>query len=148
MSILPRKLLPILMAALALAGLSGCVHDSASYAIDEARDQVITLQRTQTWFWDPHVKVAVQVLGKPHCIGGGEIEKVPLTAEMVLYRPPAVYAEPLHILHFEDEYWAISTQSCRIQRFAEPPQELGARVGVFRPEKGTLRFEAEDGAGG
>jgi len=67
---------------------------------------------------------------------------------MELFRPPDVYVEPLHILHVENDYWAISTASCRIQKFAETPEDLGVRVGVFRPEQGVLRFEPEGGGQG
>jgi len=148
MPAIPRRIQSSLAALIALSGLTGCVHDSASYAMDEARDRVITLQRSQTWFWDKRAQVAVQVLGKPACIGGGEIDAVPLDAEMELFRPPEIYAEPLHILRVENDYWAISTQSCRIQKFAEPPEDLGVRVGVFRQEQGALRFEPEGGEGG
>ncbi len=125
--------------------LAGCVNDTASYLIDGSKEHTIMLRRVQDWFWQDTVELTIVASRMPECHGGIDIEDVPRSARLELYQAPPEYAEPIYILKIEDRHYAISTQSCRVQSFGEPPLDLGALVGVFKEEDGKFRFEPKTG---
>ena len=138
---MPRAWSKRLCALLAPLALAGCVHDTASYLID-VDDHAITLARQQAWFWQDTLSIDVTALRKPHCQGGGRIEAVPIDSEAILYRAPDEYAEPLFILRLGERYFAISTESCRMQVFAQAPETPGEELGRFDTRDGAFRFHA------
>jgi len=119
--------------------LGGCFQDTASYSLGE-REHAITLVRNQTWPWQDTVDVEVVALRMPHCNGGGSIKGVPEDAAYTLYRAPDEYPEPIFILKTGKRHFAISTQSCRLQKFDEAPEKLGTKLGQFRVEAGKFQF--------
>lgn len=129
--------------ALLAVPLSGCVQDTASYMIDDDRNHAVTLARAQIWFWDDHVDVSVIAARQPVCLGGINVTKVPRSAELVLHQAPDDYPEPMFILDAEGESYAVSTLSCRVQKFPTPPDDKGPRIGVFKEVDGRLRYTAE-----
>lgn len=126
--------------------LSGCVHDAAAYVFDSDKKHAITLIRSQNWFWEDTVKLAIVADRLPDCQDGMTIEGVPRTARIDLYRPESgVYAEPIYILQIENKHYAVSIFSCRAQAFEGIPDEKGALVGTFQEEGGRFRFAATGG---
>ena len=136
---MPRAWSKRLLTLAAPALLAGCALDTSSYVLAPP-DHAITLARYQNWFWQNELYVDVTALGLPECQGGGRIEQVPRDAELILYRAPEDYAEPLFILRLDERYYAVSTQSCRMQAFAQPPADSGVELGRFAERDGGFRF--------
>lgn len=130
---LPIALLPV---------LAGCVQDTASYMIDGDRNHAITVARAQKWFWSGAVDVSVIAARQPECLGGLDIKDVTRDTPLVLHRPPEDYAEPIFILEVKGEHYAVSTQSCRVQKFPAKPDDAGPEVGRYLEQDGKLRFVA------
>lgn len=126
--------------------LAGCLQDTASYTLGD-REHAITLVRNQTWPWQSTVDVNVTVMRKPDCNGGGSIPGVERDGAMTLYRAPDEYPEPILILKAGQRVYAISSYSCRLQRFEEAPDTLGRKLGRFVEEDGKFQF-VEAGAAG
>lgn len=120
--------------------LAGCVNDTASYLIDGSREHTIMLHRVQDWFWQDTVALTVAASRMPDCRGGIEIKDVPRSARIELYQAPPEYAEPIYILKIDDQHWAVSTLSCRVQAFEQAPANLGLRLGVFEEQDGKFAF--------
>lgn len=121
--------------------LAGCVNDTASYLIDGSREHTIMLHRVQDWLWQDTVALTIAASRLPECRGGIEVEDVPRNARLELYQAPPEYAEPIYILKIDARHYAISTQSCRVQAFEQPPADLGTRLGVFEEKEGRLAFD-------
>jgi hypothetical protein len=136
--------LPIrgLFGAALLAALAGCMSDSASYLIEDNNKHTITLLRNQDWFWKDSADVSIVPTRLPECQGSLTVKSVPRQAELALYWSPEEYAEPIYILDIEGAFYALSTQSCKVQPFKEKPANPGTPVGVFKEQNGRLTFEA------
>lgn len=134
----PRFMRLLLLSALPLL-LAGCLQDTASYQFEE-KDHAITLVRNQTWFWEDTLQVTVIALRLPHCNGGLDIPDVPEDTRVSLYRAPDEYAEPIFILKTGKRHFAVSTQSCRVQKFDDAPEPLGEKLGVFRVKDDKFQF--------
>ena len=131
------RLLPFV----AVLSLSGCLQDSASYAFPE-KDHAITLVRNQAWFWLDSVDVEVIAIRLPECNDGIRIEGVPRAGKLALYQAPDEYPEPIFILQTDQRHYAISTQSCRVQKFETAPAVLGEKLGQFQEKDGKFQFVA------
>lgn len=129
-----------LLASAALFTLAGCVNDTASFVIDGNRDHAITLTRSQKWFWEDKMVVAIVAARRPDCMGGAEIQDVPGNQPMALHQAPDVYPEPIYILDAAGSHYAISTVSCRVQKFATAPGDLGPVIGNFEAADGAFQF--------
>ena len=127
---------------LALPLLAGCVNDSASYAFPE-KNHAITLIRNQAWPWDADMELGIAVARQPDCDGGSRVKAVPMKAEISLFKAPDDYAEPIFILRVDKRDYAISTLSCQVQEFKEPPPDVGTRLGGFKEKDGKFAFVAE-----
>lgn len=133
------------LAALVLSlGLAACTQDTASYMVGGDKQNSILLIRNQTWFWESKVQLTIAPSRLPECTGSLEVEGVPKDAEIQLYRAPDEYAEPIFVLKTGDRHFAVSTVSCRVQEFKEPPEELGTHLGVFGERDGVFGFEAAE----
>lgn len=130
---LPFALLPV---------LAGCVQDSASYMIDGDSDHAIIVMRVQNWFWSSAVNVTVVAARQPDCLGGLDIKGVTRDTPLVLHQAPDEYAEPIYILEIKGEHYAVSTYSCRVQKFPAKPDDAGPEVGRYQEQDGKLRFVA------
>lgn len=131
-----------LLIAAALPALAGCVQDTASYMVDDNRNHAITVARAQKWAWSSGVDVSVIAARQPDCLGGLDVKDVPRGAELVLHRAPEEYAEPIFMLAIEGSYYAVSTQSCRVQKFAQVPADPGPEIGRYKEVDGKLQFVA------
>jgi hypothetical protein len=134
-----RHLLRAGLLAMLVLPLTGCVYDTAVYPI-EGRKHNISVSRDQNWFWQDTVNLHLIASRLPDCLESLRIEDVPRSAAIALYYPPQEYVEPIHIAEVNQGYYAISTASCRVQRFAGKPGDLGKRVGVFK-ELADGRFD-------
>ncbi len=126
----------------AVLTLTGCLQDSASYIFPE-KDHAITLVRNQPWFWMDTADIEVIAIRLPECNDGITLESVPRDAELTLYQAPDEYPEPIFILKTGKRHLAISTQSCRVQKFAEAPADLGEKLGGFVEKQGTFKFVSD-----
>jgi hypothetical protein len=131
-----------LIAAAVMPVLAGCVQDTASYVIGGERNHAITVARAQKWFWSDAVDVSIIAAHQPECLGGIDVRDVPRMTELVLHQAPDEYAEPIYILTVEGDHYAVSTVSCRVQKFPQAPAETGPVLGRFAEEDGRLRFVA------
>jgi hypothetical protein len=120
--------------------LAGCVNDTASYLVDGSREHTIMLHRLQNWFWRDTVALTITASRMPDCQGGAAIEDVPRKAALTLYQAPPEYAEPIYILDVDGRFYAISTQSCRVQAFDAPPPDPGRKLGVYEEKDGKFAF--------
>ncbi|MCX7673224.1 MAG: hypothetical protein N2Z63_06455 [Thiobacillaceae bacterium] len=132
-----RAALPIALAALLT---TGCVNDTASYLIEGSREHTIMLHRVQNWIWQDNLTLTVVARRMPDCQGGLDIKGVPRRVRPELYAAPPEYAEPIYILKLGKRHYAVSTLSCRVQAFKEPPAELGHKLGVFAEKNGRFAF--------
>jgi hypothetical protein len=135
-----RKLLRLLP-LLAVVSLTGCLQDSASYQFPE-KDHAITLMRNQPWFWLDTVAMEVIAIRLPECNDGIRVEDVPRDGTLPLYQAPDEYPEPIFILRTGERYYAISTQSCRVQKFEAAPANPGEIIGQFQEKDGKFQFVA------
>ncbi|NCS65140.1 MAG: hypothetical protein COS39_06520 [Hydrogenophilales bacterium CG03_land_8_20_14_0_80_62_28] len=122
--------------------LSGCVNDTASYMIDGDRNHAITLTRSQKWFWSDQVFVSVLAARQPECMGGLEIPEAPGGEAIALHQAPEEYPEPIYILDVAGNHYAISTDSCRVQKFVTAPADLGPVIGSFKTVNGKFQYVA------
>lgn len=129
----------VLIAA-ALPLLGGCVQDVASYMIDDDRNHAITVARAQKWAWSSGVDVSIIAARQPDCLGGLDVRDVARDAVLVLHRAPEEYAEPIYIMSIGGDHYAVSTLSCRVQKFPAAPAELGPVIGRFKEEDGKFRY--------
>jgi hypothetical protein len=123
--------------------LAGCINDASSYLIEGSPEHSITLKRTQNWFWQDSLELAVVVSRLPECQGGATIEQVPIAARPELYQAPPGYPEPIYILKVGQRHYAIGTLSCQVQKFQEAPDDLGTRLGVFEERAGKFGFHPD-----
>jgi hypothetical protein len=130
-----------LLPFVAVLSLTGCVQDTASYIFPE-KDHAITLVRNQTWFWKDTVNIDVIALRLPVCDGAMHVEEVPRSGKFAFYKAPDEYPEPIFILKIGKQLYAISTQSCQVQKFKEAPADLGEKLGVFSEKDGNFQFVA------
>jgi len=133
----PLRLLPLL----AVLSLTGCLQDTASYAFPE-KDHAITLVRNQPWFWKDTVDLEVIAIRLPDCNDGITVDAVPRDGKLALYQAPDEYPEPIFILKIEKRLFAISTQSCKVQKFKDTPEDLGEKLGQFYEKDGKFQFVA------
>jgi hypothetical protein len=131
------RLLPLL----AVLSLTGCLQDTASYQFPE-KEHAITLIRNQPWFWIDTVDLEVIAIRLPDCNDGITVDAVPRDASLALFQAPDEYPEPIFILQAGQRHYAISTQSCRVQKFDTAPADLGEKLGQFQEKDGKFQFVA------
>ena len=139
---LTLRLLPFI----GVLSLTGCLQDSASYAFPE-KEHAITLVRNQPWFWMDTADIEVIAIRLPECNDGITLDAVPRDAKLALYQAPDEYPEPIFILKTGKRHLAISTQSCRVQKFEEAPAELGEKLGELVEMEGVFKFVANKAGG-
>ena len=129
-----------LLAAMLPLALAGCINDAASYMIGGDRHHAITLTRTQKWFWEDKVILSIVAARQPDCMGGLEIQDVSSNEPIPLHQAPDVYAEPIYILDAGGHAYAISTQSCQVQKFETTPTDQGPVIGNFTTVDGQFQY--------
>lgn len=137
-----RSMTRPLIAAALLSALSGCMSDSAAYLVDGDKNHTITLLRNQDWFWKDTANINISPTRLPDCQESILVKDVPRKAELALYWAPEDFAEPIYILDIEGDFYALSTQNCKTQRFEEKPANPGTLVGYFTETDGKFGFTA------
>lgn len=128
-----RKIL-ILMIPLLLAG---CVKQSASYYISDARDHAITVLAEQEYFWNDAISLSLVAARFPDCQRAIPLGKVAGrdVAVQLFSNGEGVFTvkSGAHVVQ-------VDTQTCT--QLAEPAQNaLGEAVGVFRLGEQKMGFE-------
>jgi hypothetical protein len=131
-----------LMLLLVPLTLAGCISDTASYMIDGDRNHAVIVSRSQKWFWSDKVSITVLATRQPDCMGGLEIQDVPSGDPIVLHQAPDEYPEPIYIMDAGGNHYAVSNASCRVQKFATAPADLGPVVGSFKTVGGVFQYVA------
>ena len=123
--------------------LAGCMNESATYYLD-GREQSLTLQAKQPWFWDQRVDLEVVLSRLPDCQrGGGRGAPSPAEIARGVLRPGGgKSAEPILIPRRGGRHYALGLANCELQAFAAAPQKPGALLGAFRMEGRQLKFNA------
>jgi hypothetical protein len=114
--------------------LAGCVKQSASYYISDARDHAITVRAEQEYFWDDNITLTLVTSRFPDCQRAMPLAKAlkPDVAVELFSNGNDVFT-----LRSGTQVVQIDTQTCT--QLAEPaPDALGDGVGVF-----SLGTEAE-----
>ncbi len=137
----PRKF-SYLLPFVAILSLTGCLQDTASYTFPE-KDHAITLMRNQTWFWKETVNLDVIPIHLPNCHGGLQVKDVPRKGKLALFAAPDEYPEPLFILQIGKRFYAISTQTCEVEKFKKSPINPGQLLGQFYEKDGKFQFDAK-----
>jgi hypothetical protein len=132
-----------LLSIAVLPALAGCVQDTASFMINDDRNHAISVRRAQSWFWDKSLDVTIVVARQPECVGGLDVKGVDSGTELVLHRAPDEYAEPIFILDIQGVDYAVSTQSCRVQKFDAAPADPGPVIGRYKEVDGKFQYVAE-----
>lgn len=122
--------------------LAGCGKgDSASFLIDEATSQSLSLIRNKTFMWDDRWEQALVVSRFPDCQRRYPMKEAGTERFKVeVYRA----AEGGWILHQGSRWYVAETGQCLMQQFKEPPPEPGTLVGTFSDKAGQLRFVPEE----
>lgn len=122
--------------------LTGCENNAASYEIDNDKNHSISLLREQNIAWFGDVQQRFVVSRFPVCQRRFTIDPSgPKMKKIELYEvQPRLYAA-----HQGDNWYVLTTEDCRLQKFEEPPPVIppGRLVGVFMRKNGELIFRAE-----
>ncbi|MCK6382913.1 MAG: hypothetical protein L6Q52_01020 [Rhodocyclaceae bacterium] len=131
-----------LMLALPLL-LAGCMNESATCYLD-GREQSLTLQAKQPWFWEQRVELEVVMSHLPGCQRRSPLESaMPAEIALEVFRPEAgEFSEPILILRQGGRYYALGLANCELQAFKASPQKPGSLLGAFRMEGRQLKFKA------
>jgi hypothetical protein len=107
--------------------LAGCIKQSASYYVSDARDHAITVRAEQEYFWDDNITLTVVSSHFPECQRAMPMTKAPkgdLAVELFSK------GEGVFTLRAGSEIVQIDTQNCT--QLPDPaPNALGEGVGVF-----------------
>lgn len=118
--------------------LAGCVKQSASYYVSDARDHAITVRAEQEYFWDKNITLTLVVSRFPDCQRAIPMAKVPLDDVVVeLFAK----SDDVFSIRSGDQVLQVELQDCTL--LPEPPQEaMGDAVGLFRiGERDKMDFE-------
>jgi hypothetical protein len=129
-----RKTLPLLISLL----LAGCVKQSASYYVSDARDHAITVRAEQEYFWDQHITLTLVVARFPDCQRAIPMDKVakPDVAVELFSTGDNVFT-----IRSGSQVLQVEAQDCT--QLVSPTQDaMGQAVGVFwLGEKDKMTFE-------
>ena len=119
--------------------LAGCIKQSASYYVSDARDHAITVRAEQEYLWDQNITLKVVASRFPDCQRAFKLQKVA--------RPEVVVelftsAENIFTVRSGDELKQFEMQGCT-ELPVPAPNAIGQAVGVFRLGEGEkMDFEA------
>lgn len=119
--------------------LAGCIKQSSSYYLSDARDHAISVRAEQEYLWDKHITLTVIANRLPDCQRAFPLAKVTRDDVAVeLFSP----RENVFTIRSGDELVQFEMQDCTV--LATPaPNALGGAVGVFRLGEGNkMDFEA------
>jgi hypothetical protein len=125
--------------------LAGCVKQSASYYVSDARDHAITVRAEQEYFWDQNITLTVVASRYPDCQRALKLQKVPAPDVVVeLFSS----GENVFTIRSGDELKQFEMQGCS-ELPTPAPNAIGAAVGVFRlADKSADKLDFEKTAAG
>ena len=128
-----RKILILIIPLL----LGGCIKQSASYYISDARDHAISVLAEQEYFWDDAISLSLVAARFPDCQRAFPLGKVPgRDAAVELFSN----GEGVFTVKAGTHVVQVDTQTCT--QLAEPAHNaLGQAVGVFRLGEQKMGFE-------
>lgn len=117
--------------------LAGCIQQSASYYVSDARDHAITVLAKQEYFWDDAIVLSLVAARHPDCQRAFRLAKVPKGDVAVeLFSN----GESVFTVRSGTQVVQVDMQSCT--QLPEPTQNaLGEAVGVFRVGDTKMGFE-------
>lgn len=133
-----RKILIVLTPLL----LAGCIKQSASYYVSDARDHAITVRAEQEYFWDESITLTMVASHFPDCQRAIPLLKVPRDEVGVeLFDAGG----GVFTVRSGAEVMQVDAMSCT--RLPEPAADaFGAPVGIFRLGEEKMQFEQAVGA--
>lgn len=119
--------------------LAGCVKQSASYYLTDARDHAITVRAEQEYLWDKNITLTVIANRLPDCQRAIPLDKVTRDDVAVeLFSP----GDNVFTIRSGDQLVQFELQECTILP-TPAPNALGSAIGVFRVGEGQkMDFEA------
>lgn len=129
----------VLISLLALAVLSGCKGDTASYRIGDSRDHALTLIRNKPYPWSKAWELEVVVSNAPVCLRRHRLKDAPEADPELALHVPELGA---FILRQGKRWYVAEMGACDLQEFKTPPPEPGELIGSFKTKDGAFRFIA------
>ena len=119
--------------------LAGCVKQSASYYVSDARDHAITVRAEQEYVWDQNISLTVVASRFPACQRAFKLDKV-AAPEVVVELFTS--GDNVFTVRSGDELKQFEMQGC-VELPTPAPNAIGESVGVFRLGDGEkMDFEA------
>ena len=117
--------------------LAGCIKQSASYYVSDARDHAITVRAEQEYVWDQNVTLTVVASRYPDCQRAMKLQKVAAPEVVVeLFTT----GDNVFTVRSGDELKQFEMQGCS-ELPTPAPNAIGEAVGVFRlGEKEKMDF--------
>ena len=128
----------LLLAALTVPLLSGCINDGATYEIDNTGQHSLSLVREQPYFWDKKVNFYLVVSRMPVCMRRHFIGALAPATKVEIWQVPS----GAYIVRTPRLMYATETQTCEgfAKMEGEPPEGLGTLVGTFAQKDGAPVF--------
>lgn len=133
------KFLPNYFAICVLGLLAGCENNATSYMVGGDRDHALTLVREQNMFWSNEVKQEFVIARFPECqrrypIAPGKTDA--LKIELYAGAKPMLF-----IAHQGNDWYALSTEVCQLQKFPSQPAAPGKLLGSYEQQNGKVIFK-------
>jgi hypothetical protein len=118
--------------------LAGCIKQSASYYVSDARDHAITVRAEQEYVWDQQISLTLVASRYPDCQRAIKLQKVPKPDVVVeLFSS----GDNVFTVRSGDELKQFEMQGCTALP-TPAPNAIGQAVGVFRLGEGEkMDFE-------
>src|SRR5471032_2377456 len=118
--------------------LTACVEDAATYYVDPGNNNhTLTIQRSQSYFWNDEVTVRVLASRLPDCQRRFDLDAMPADdVEIELL----TNGDNLWPLRAGKQLGRVDTQTCGM--LADPKDDPGQLIGTFKPDGDHLIFEA------
>lgn len=131
-----RPLLRVAACGGLLMSLAGCDQDAASMMI-EGRNHSISVFRERTWPWSSRYEMSAVVARMPECQ-----RLYPLKAASKSRARLDVFmlGERSFLLRQGENWYAVDTDKCVLERQEAPTQEPDGLVGSFLRSKGEFKF--------
>ena len=119
--------------------LAGCVKQSASYYVSDARDHAITVRAEQEYLWDQNITLSIVAARFPDCQRAITLQKV---AKPDVVVELFTSGDNVFTVRSGDELKQFEMQGC-VELPTPAPNAIGESVGVFRLGDGEkMDFEA------
>ncbi len=123
--------------------LAGCIKQSASYYVSDARDHAITVRAEQEYVWDQNITLTVVASRYPDCQRAIKLQKV-AAPELVVEL--FTTGDNVFTVRSGDELMQFEMQGCSVLP-TPAPNAIGEAVGVFRlGEKEKMDFAPAEAA--